>query len=161
MRGQKTDEQTKEKALAMLAVSNNLAEVARKLKVPESTLRDWRKGFKDDKKFVELRNKKKKEFIALSWKSIEMASIMLQRRLARAVLKEDLLDEMLANAQKGESAEIRKQYAKNIASMKLDDISKLSVTLGTLYDKQALAGGEFVNSDENAIKKFEDFDDSD
>ena len=106
-------------------------------------------------------DKKKKEFVALSWKSIEMASIIMQRRLARAVLKEEMLDELLAEAQKEESADKRKQFAKNIASMKLDDISKLSITLGTLYDKQALAGGEFVNSGENTIKKFEDFDDSD
>lgn len=163
MRGQKIDIATKEKAIAMLATSNNIAEVARQLNIKESTLHTWKKNMengtdKDCKDFEELRNEKKKKFIEDSWKNIELASIILNRRLARACADEVVLDEMLKEAlEQTAGSDRRKEVVRNIASMKLEDINKISTTLGTLYDKQALANGEATSREEQVIKKFEDF----
>lgn len=162
-RGQKIDAALKEQAIALLATTNNIAEVARKLNIKENTLRTWKKHLeegtsKESKDFVELREKKKKEFVESAWVNIELATSILNKRLARALIQEDLLDTMLAEAQKETvGSDARKQLAKNIASMRLDDISKVSTTLGTLYDKQALANGEATSREEQIVKKFEDY----
>lgn len=162
-RGQKIDAALKEQAIALLATTNNIAEVARKLNIKENTLRTWKKQLKEgtskeSKDFVELREKKKKEFVESAWVNIELATSILNKRLARALIQEDLLDTMLAEAQKETvGSDARKQLAKNIASMRLDDISKVSTTLGTLYDKQALANGEATSREEQIVKKFEDY----
>ncbi len=163
MRGRQIDIATKEKAIAMLMASNNTAEVARQLNIKESTLRTWKSNMekgkdKDCKVFAELRQEKKKKFIEDSWKNIELASIILNRRLARACADEVLLDAMLKEAlEQTAGSERRKEVVRNIASMKLEDINKVSTTLGTLYDKQALANGEATSREEQVIKKFEDF----
>lgn len=162
-RGQKIDAALKEQAIALLATTNNIAEVARKLNIKENTLRTWKKQLeegtsKESKDFVELREKKKKEFVESAWVNIELATSILNKRLSRALIQEDLLDTMLAEAQKETvGSDARKQLAKNIASMRLDDISKVSTTLGTLYDKQALANGEATSREEQIVKKFEDY----
>ena len=158
MRGQKIDAALKEQAIALLTTTNNIAEVARKLDIKESTLRTWKKQIeegtsKECKDFVELRYQKKKEFVESAWQNIELATSILNKRLTRALIQEDLLDKMLEEAQKESvGSEARKQLAKNIAGMRLDDISKVSTTLGTLYDKQALANGEATSKVDGVIK---------
>lgn len=64
-RGQKIDAALKEQAIALLATTNNIAEVARKLNIKENTLRTWKKQLeegtsKESKDFVELREKKRR-----------------------------------------------------------------------------------------------------
>jgi transposase-like protein len=44
-RGQKYSDEIKERAFALLAVNNNIQEVARQLKVPYTTLKGWEKEF--------------------------------------------------------------------------------------------------------------------
>lgn len=44
-RGQKYSDEIKEQAFALLAVNNNVREIARKLKVPYTTLKGWEKEF--------------------------------------------------------------------------------------------------------------------
>ena len=162
-RGQKVSEEIKEKAIAMLATNNNIAEISRELDIPDSTLRTWQKNIKEGKdssckEFAELREKKKKEFIDNAWDNIELATSLINKRLARAYFKEELLDTMLEEALKETAgSDRRKQLAKNISDMKVEDITKLSITLGTLYDKQALANGEATSREEQVVKKFEDF----
>lgn len=179
-RGKKFNDDIKEKAFTLLATNNNAKVVADTLGLKYTTVKTWEKKFlkeaeeqqkaKDSKdnvsqsvtnlrseNLIELRNEKKKEFIEESWKNIELASAILNKRLTRAYIREDLLDAMLDEALKETAgSDKRKQIAKNIGDMKLDDINKISTTLGTLYDKQALANGE-ATSREEVIKKFEDY----
>ena len=113
---------------------------------------------KDCANFTELRDKKKEEFIENAWRNIELATSLINKRLARAYFKEELLDTMLEEALKETAgSDRRKQLAKNISDMKVEDITKLSITLGTLYDKQALANGDATSREEQVVKKFEDF----
>lgn len=162
-RGQKVSDELKEKAIAMLATNNNVSAISRELDIPDSTLRTWQKNIKEGKdgsckEFAKLREEKKKEFIENAWSSIELATSLINKRLARACFKEDLLDAMLEEALKETAgSDRRKQLVNNISNMKLDDITKISITLGTLYDKQALANGEATSREEQVVKKFEDF----
>ena len=62
MRGKKHSEATKEKALALLATNNSLAETSRQMHISISTLQTWKNQHEKDADFVELRKKKKEEF---------------------------------------------------------------------------------------------------
>lgn len=55
------------------------------------------------------------------------------------------------------STERKKALARQLASIKVEDIGKLTVALATLYDKQALANGEATSREEQILKGFEDY----
>ncbi len=118
--GKKTDEQTLEVARAYLATGETVASVARRLSVPESTVRGWRKKFeREDSQaqsvtpekntaeggggkellqhyasdnFAELRAQKKREMIERAWRIIEKAQAKVERDLDRAIEKEKFID---------------------------------------------------------------------
>ena len=114
--GKKTDEQTLEVARAYLATGETVASVARRLSVPESTVRGWRKKFEREEgeaenrkpkkntaeggggkellqhyasdNFAELRAQKKREMIERAWRIIEKAQAKVERDLDRAIAHE-------------------------------------------------------------------------
>ena len=93
----------------------------------------------------ELRTKRKKEFADNAWRIIEDAQKVLERRVSRALHKEDVLDEIVAMVEANEagfSAEEQKRMLNRLSHVRLDDMRALSGVLATLYDKQALAVGE-------------------
>ena len=93
----------------------------------------------------ELRTKRKKEFADNAWRIIEDAQKVLERRVSRALHKEDVLDEIVAMVEANEagfSAEEQKRILNRLSHVRLDDMRALSGVLATLYDKQALAVGE-------------------
>ena len=118
--GKKTDEQTLEVARAYLATGETVASVARRLSVPESTVRGWRKKFEREEgeaesrkpekstaegsggkellqhyasdNFAELRAQKKREMIERAWRIIEKAQAKVERDLDRAIEKEKFID---------------------------------------------------------------------
>ena len=155
MRGQKHTDETRIKAMELLSVYS-VADVARQLNLPETTVRTWAKGETkaskaDSEHLVELRNKRKQEFVEGAWDIIDKAKQLIDRRLTRALQQESEIDELLENAEKEidemdcpqqRKAALRKSVAQRVASLKLEDLKELSVTLGTLYDKQALANNE-------------------
>lgn len=158
MRGQKHTDETRIKAIELLSVYS-VAEVARQLGLPENTVRTWAKGEtkaskKDAETLVELRAKKKQEFVNDAWDIINKAKQLINRRLSRALEQEAEIDALLDKALEEidsleclpqTKAQIKKTVAGKIQALKLEDLKELSVTLGTLYDKQALA------SDENTV----------
>ena len=114
MRGQKHTDETRIKAMELLSVYS-VADVARQLNLPESTVRTWAQGKtkaskNDAEHFVELRSEKKAEFVAKAWDSL----ILGQNRLLN---------------------ELKDPEAKISAR-------DLAIIIGTLYDKQALASNE-------------------
>lgn len=151
MKGKKYSPEIVEKALALLATTNNICEVAKKMNLPESTVRDWAKQNKD--KFEKLRTKKKQEFVENAWRIIEKANKLLEKKLDVALKNQGELDELLAKM-RGEID--YKKLAEKVKAIKIDNLSNLTTTIGTLYDKQALC-----NREETQIvgtRKLEDFD---
>lgn len=164
MRGKKYNDDIKEKAIALLATNNNTSEVARKLNINPNTLHTWKTNLEkeqteESKKFAKLREEKKEKFIDKAWEIIEQAQDLLERRIARALASEEQLDEMLAELLRTEGLtnEDRKALCKKMFAIKVEDISKLTTALGTLYDKQAVANGDCTSKEEVVIKKFEDY----
>lgn len=182
-RGQKYNDDIKEKAFALLAVNNNVQEVAKQLDLPYNTVKTWEKKFlkeaeeqqkakaeaennqeAEDKQdtnlrtenLVELRNKKKKEFIDSSWNIISKAQELLERRITRALENEDQLDDLVKEIEQLDyqdlNQEQRKALYRKMAAIKIEDIGKLAITLGTLYDKQALANNEATSKVDGVIR---------
>lgn len=184
--GKKTDEQTLEVARAYLAAGETVASVSRRLKVPESTVRGWRKRFEREEgvqdapknaaegvggkellqhyasdNFAELRAQKKREMIERAWRIIEKAQAKVERDLDRAIEKEKFIDHaivLLGTVGDQMSAGELKATYKTLRELKIDDIGKLSTVMGTMYDKQALAIGEETEilGGSVAVRRFED-----
>ena len=127
--GKKYDELTREKALALLAVNNNVSEVARQMKLPITTVSDWKKQAEKSDDFAKVREEKKKEFIQTAWRIIEKGSKIIDRKLTEV------------------DADISKA-----------DMRAISTVLGTIYDKQALASAEPTQIVEGKVEmiRFED-----
>ena len=151
-RGQKYNEDLKEKAIALLTVNNSVSFVARELKLPRTTINSWKADF--DKKarengedeIVKLRQKKKEQFVEDAWRLVDKVKTILERRLDRAIQSEDKMDELLEEIlqldYKQLTVQQRKALYRRISALKIEDIKALSTVLGTLYDKQALANKE-------------------
>ncbi len=172
MRGEKYGDDIKEKAFALLSTNNNISAVARELNVPRTTLIKWKSDFENPKKpkkkkgknpekdLVKARQQKKEQFIADAWSGIEHGMSLLQRRLERADEKEDLIDKFIDIVERNGdlTAEESKKIAVLAKNLKIEDLGRIAVTVGTLYDKMALASGDSTaNVDAKIVpKKFED-----
>ena len=154
--GQKYNDDIKERAYALFDTNNNVEYVSRKLGVPESTLRGWKKRYEEealkDPTLAARRQKYKTDFVKSAWRSINMAQALLERRLSRALENENLIDEMISIVKQGESGaqmseQRRDELLSRMSELKRDDLGRLDLgrlvaILGTLYDKQALANRE-------------------
>jgi hypothetical protein len=133
-KGQKYNEDIKERAWAMFAAYGNLSYISRHLKVPRSTITGWKHEFdrecESNDALAKLRNLKKQEFVVRAWQAVNLAQTLLEKALKHA-----------------------EDGKKDI------DVDKLIRVIGTLYDKQALANKEATEIVEGSavIRKFEDF----
>lgn len=162
--GSKYGDEIKEKAYAMLMAGDTVSFVSKQLNLPYTTIKSWEKGFENkDDNFVELRNKKKEEFVNDSWKIINLAKTLLERRLTRAITSEDDLDKLVSEIMQLDYKQLtdaqRKALYAKVAAIKVEDVGKIVTVFGTLYDKQALANKEATAIIEGniTVKKFEDF----
>lgn len=117
----------------------------------------------EDESLIELRKKKKAEFVDDAWGLIGKIRTLLERRLDRALDSEDVLDELVEEITQLDHKQLtdsqRKALYLKMSSIKIESVKELAVVLGTLYDKQALANKEATAIVEGniAVKKFEDF----
>lgn len=117
----------------------------------------------EDESLIELRKKKKAEFVDDAWGLIGKIRSLLERRLDRALDSEDVLDELVEEITQLDHKQLtdsqRKALYLKMSSIKIESVKELAVVLGTLYDKQALANKEATAIVEGniAVKKFEDF----
>ena len=118
-RGKKTSDADREKVKAVIYLNPEASqsEIARQTKIPLTTVHMMLKeeGFLDKDKFEEMREVKKREFIA---KAFDLAMETL-----------DVIGDKIVSL-------------KDIEALKKANIRDLTTALGTLYDKQALASGE-------------------
>lgn len=168
-KGQKYNDDIREKAIALLTVNNSVSFVARELGLPRSTVKSWKEDFDKEAEesgednIAKLRQKKKEDFINDAWKLIDLSKGVLEKRLTRAMDNEEALDELVEEISKLDyktlTSQQRQALYMKLAKIKVDDVKSLATVLGTLYDKQALANKEATAIVEGSItvKKFEDF----
>ena len=174
-------------ALKRIKAGESVSAVSRDLKIPRSTLIGWKKdeatGARARKKTTQAREKKsdtptgdnvshkedsqnvyvekKKHFSDDSWGNIDKAQQLLNRRLTRALECEDALDEMvnivLETSEEDLDYKQKMTLINKLRTVKVEDIKSLVVSIGTLYDKQALANGDKTgNVSGEIVLKFED-----
>lgn len=143
-KGKKYPDDVREVAMAKIATNSNLTEVSAELGIPKSTLETWKQKASGDEEFVQLRAKKKEEFVKKAWRTIEDALQLGARRIKRALEHEAELDELIDAVEcDGDLNDKTKQaLIAKIRSLQLQGIRDISTYIGTLYDKQALAAGE-------------------
>lgn len=144
-KGKKYDPEIKEQALALLAVYDSVSKVSKELNLPWSTVDTWKKeksGEKDG--FEKLREQKKEEFISNAWSCVMKSQELIMKRLERAWRSEAAIDKIIDEVEAAEDLSLaqRRAIINKLAAIKLDDVSKLGVIMGTMYDKYALASNE-------------------
>lgn len=168
MRGQKYNNDIKEKALAMLAVNNSQTYVAKVLGVPRTTIIDWQKeadrlaveNGKDT--IVKLRQSNRERFVNQSWDIIHKSQALIAKKLNSELEAEEAIDKLvikLANTQQAEiSQEELADLANKLKASRQARLNELSSVLSTMYDKQALANKEPTEIVEGSVQlvKFED-----
>lgn len=164
--GQKYNDDIKERAYALFDTNNNVGFISRKLGVPESTLRGWKKQYDEecerDPTLAARRQKYKTDFVKSAWRSINMAQTLLERRLTRALENEVVIDEIISiveasTKEEGMTEKRRRELILRVEALKCEDLGRLVSILGTLYDKQALANREETEIvGGQVVAKFED-----
>lgn len=146
--GKKYNDDIKERAFALLSCNNSIAEVARALNLPYSTVKTWKYKYlaesdklaqnaengqyNSERDLAKARQLKKQEFIDNAWRIIGKAQTLMERRIDSAMKEPDNPDKEI-------------------------NIRELSTVVGTLYDKQALANQEATSIVEGGVAlKFED-----
>lgn len=147
--GKKYNDDIREKAFALLACNNSVAEVARTLKLPYSTVKTWkynylarseelaRQATEDERSeeldLAKLRRVEKERLIRNAWRIIGKSQKLIERRI----------DKALDNP--------------NIPECEIG-VRELSTVMGTLYDKASLAAREptEIIEGEVAVKRFEE-----
>lgn len=153
-KGKKTDNETIYKIMISVFSTGNFSETARQLNMPESTVEKIYKENKDKEEFVKLCEEKKEEFAETATRIINKATNLMEQRIDLATEHENELEEIIDEIwmiDKKEMNETKKKaLVSKIAGMQLYSLKELSVAVGTMYDKRALAKGEStVNTDIN------------
>ena len=145
-KGKKTDNETIYKIMISMFSTNNYSETARQLNIPVTTVEKIYKDNKDKEEFVKLCNQKKEEFTETATRIINKATTLMEQRIDLATKHESELEEIIDeiwNTDKKEMNEAKKKaLVSKIAGMQLYSLKELAVTIGTMYDKRALAKGE-------------------
>lgn len=143
-KGKKSTDEIKERAFAEYAVCGNYKEVAKKLKVPYSTVRGWIKSKPPDE-LDNLRNEKKKEFIEGANEFIKNGVALMNRRVKTAIEKECELEKIIDEIYRLDPREVPEQVKQlavsKLRTLQVQDIKSIAVAVGTMYDKRALAEG--------------------
>jgi hypothetical protein len=116
MRGKKTSEEDKEKLKAVVLLNPNASQrdIAKQVNMPLTTVHQLYNEIKDTDEFEQARTIKKQEFINKAWELVKKSLNKIEEKL------ESLTPEQLQKT----------------------NIRDIAITMGTIYDKQALASGE-------------------
>ncbi len=180
-KGQKLEEKQIEVMRAYLAAGSSLAETARKMGLPKSTVATWKKRFEDEKpsasdeldlerprpqkgagaralesgqSFEELRTMNTEQFIKDAGEIVGMSQQLVKHNLACAIEHREKIDkviDLLYERGKEMLPQELRACVKVLLELKQPDIGKLSSVMGTMYDKRALARGEPTENVSGAV----------
>lgn len=153
-KGQKYTDEIKERAIAEYATCGNVKEVARKLKLPYSTVRGWLDNTDRDE-LDKVRDEKKKEFIARAWEVVINGTKLENRRIKSALEKEaefEKIIEDITNMDPKEVPEnIKAMIIPKLRMLQVQDLKSIAVAVGTMYDKHELASGGVTERSESGV----------
>lgn len=153
-KGKKTDNETIYKIMISVFSTGNFSETARQLDIPVGTVEDIYKKNINKEEFTKLRKEKTEEFAETATRIINKATNLMEQRIDLATEHENELEEIIDEIWMTDKKEMnetkKKALVAKISGMQLYSLKELSVAIGTMYDKRALAKGEStVNTDIN------------
>ena len=144
----------RELAFAEYAVCGNWQAVSEKLNIPVATLKTWWKNKPPDDGFDDIRRENKIGVLEEAGAAIENGVRLINRRIGRALQKEQELDEWIEEivSDDDRSAKSKQAAISKIEALQLHKLNEISTAVGTLYDKRALAKGESTENIRISVK---------
>ena len=149
-RGVKTNNKTKAKIMTSYALTNSYNATAKELKISDSTVKSVIENNKEE--FEKVQEQKKELFQDKANVIIDKALELLKRRFNKALDNEDELEELIdivyrsndPNADESDklSHKEKREIARKISRLELNNLSEITTSLGTLFDKVRLAEGK-------------------
>ena len=138
-RGAKYSDEIKEKAFARFYAGDAVAEIAKDLKVPRSTVSGWVKKSPQDN-LSDLREKHRKEFIERANRIIDKGMRLLEERFEKALSKEEeinlIIDEIARSGEDVISDKAKVDIIRKLRELLVYDPKAIAVAIGTVYDKR-------------------------
>ena len=153
-------ERDRELAVALYTASGNITEVSERLGVPRTTVQSWLQK-SADVDIEALRRVQKEKFVAEAWQIVADAQAVIGRRVVRALNSEDeidrIIEEVEATPDEELSRDARASLIRKLQAIRLDDLSKVAVVMGTMYDKATLASkqAEAEGADSESLENFD------
>ena len=145
-RGKKTDTETVYKIMVSYFNTDNFNETAKILNIPARTVEKIVKDNKNKPEFAKLCVEKKQDFAKKASEIIDKGLILLNRRLDTAIKHEEsldmIIDEIYAADKKDIKQEEKQRLVSQIRLLQVQKMGDITTSIGTLYDKRALALGE-------------------
>lgn len=145
----------------MAAINPSVSGIAKELKLPRTTVKGWLEQRDESERADQeaLHRQHQERFVRDAWRIIHAGQETLVKRVERAARHEEELDRMLEQmtaCADSLTAEQTKALIRQFRELKIADIGKLAVVLGTMYDKQALIAKEATARVEVSDVRFED-----
>ena len=145
-KGKKTSEAKKEEIKAVLAINPEASErdVAKVVGLANSTIHQILPEIKKSDDLEHIRAIKKQEFIANAWEIIGKALRLTEKRFTKALEAEEAFDIILDTIQNTDNLNPAQKMGliNKLKAVEMSNIRDIAITLGTIYDKAALAAGE-------------------
>ncbi len=146
------NDEVKEQVYTMRACGSSIGEISRELGVPRQTVHGWIKAKKeaDPDKFEEMRTVARRGFVERSTDIIDKGLRLLEGRFDAAIDDMGKLDEAvkvltcvgLSEDLSDAELKVLREAAAKITAIKTPKLNELTIAIGTLYDKRALAQGD-------------------
>lgn len=137
--------------LSSYAVTDNLSETSRQTGIPLTTVYEIVEKNKGTKEFEELRKQKREDFSQRANRIVFKALTLLEKRYDTALENMDELECLIASIDNEENFD-KNAVAKQLSKLEINNLSEITTSMGTLFDKMRLANGETT---ENASQTLE------
>ena len=145
-RGVKTDKQKEYDVMVSYALTNSYNATSKETGVSDDTVKDIiERNYEEFRKIQEI---KKEDFLNRSNRIIDKMTNLLDRRVTRALEKEDEIDETIDfifgidESSKDMTYKEKVDTVKKLNKLSISNLSEITTSLGTIYDKTRIALGK-------------------
>ncbi len=158
-RGVKTNKQKEYDVMVSYALTNSYNATANETGVSKDTVKDI--IIRNEDEFRKIQQEKKEDFVNRANRIIDKMTNLLDRRVTRALDKEDELDKIIdfiwTIDEKSEDKKItykeKNELIKKLNKISINNMNEITTSMGTIYDKTKLAqrGDELNNTPDITI----------
>lgn len=158
-RGVKTPKPKEYDIMVSYAITNSYNATAKQFNVSDTTVKDIIERNYDD--FKKIQEEKKEDFLSRSNRIIDKMTNLLDRRVTRALDKEDEIDKTIdfiwgidENAEdKDEKMTYKEKVAlvKQLGRISLNSMNEITTSMGTVFDKTRILQGGVENNETPSV----------